>query len=178
MTHILKPTATIFVSLIAFFLMASSVNAQPSFWDDFEKTATEPTTISVYRSPNCECCKHWISHLEKHDFIVEDNVVMNPYAVKEGVGLPKKMASCHTAIVGDYVIEGHVPANDIKQLLKESPNDIAGLAVPEMPHGTPGMETGLRYDDFNVLSFSKNNETGVFSGYKHISQGEYQKQIP
>ncbi len=164
--------------LFLFVLITSSVSvsAQPLFWDSFEKQQSEPLTITVYRSPTCECCKRWIEHLEKHDFVVKDNIVTNTYNVKEAVGLPKQMASCHTAIVGDYVIEGHVPANDIKALLTDKPTTIIGLSVPQMPHGTPGMETSIRYDNFNVLSFSKDDKASIFSSYKHIKHGQYQKQ--
>jgi len=149
-----------------------STSAEPLFWDSFQKTTSEPLTITVYRSPSCQCCKRWIAHLEKHDFIVNDNVVTNTYDVKEAVGLPKKLASCHTAIIGNYVIEGHVPANDIKTLIT-SKSDLAGLAVPQMPHGTPGMETGARYDDFSVIGFTKQAKTRIFSVYKHTSSGHY-----
>ena len=170
--NLLKTAFFLFALLISSF----TVSAEPLFWDSFEKQQTEPLTITDYRSASCQCCKRWIDHLEKHDFIVKDNIVTNTYDVKEAVGLPKQMASCHTAIVGDYVIEGHVPANDIKKLLTDKPTDIAGLSVPQMPHGTPGMETGMRYDDFNVISFTKQGETGIFQSYSHQKDGMYAKQ--
>lgn len=154
-------------------VMTSAGFAQPLFWDSFENNQSEQITITVYRSPTCQCCKRWIEHLEKHNFLVDDRIVMNTYDIKEGVGLPVQMASCHTAIVGDYVIEGHVPANDIKTLLRQQPTDIAGLSVPQMPHGTPGMETGLRYDDFNVISFTKQGKASIFRNYKHDTGGMY-----
>jgi hypothetical protein len=103
------------IFLFLFLLIPSlSASAEPLFWDSFEQQSSEPLNITVYRSPSCQCCERWIAHLEKHNFIVDDKVVMNTYDVKEAVELPKKLASCHTAIIGDYVIEGHVPANDIK----------------------------------------------------------------
>ena len=84
--------------------------------------------------------------------------------LKQKYGITAKLASCHTAIIGGYVIEGHVPAADIKRLLSEKP-DIVGLAVPEMPVGTPGMEMGTRKDSFSVLTFDKNGKTTVFKHY-------------
>jgi len=176
MKSVVKPALAAFICSLAFFLLAHSAHAQSSFWDDYENTATEPTNIIVYRSESCGCCKRWIEHLEKHNFVIEDHVVSNPHQVKEALGLPYQLGSCHTAIVNDYVIEGHVPANDIKTLISTNPRHIAGLSVPQMPHGTPGMETGIRYDDFNVLSFSKDNKVNVFSSYKHINHGQYQQQ--
>jgi hypothetical protein len=178
MKRLSSPAFAALVSSIVLLLLANSINAQPSFWDDVEQTATEPTKIIVYRSESCGCCKRWIEHLEKHNFIIEDHIVSNPHQVKQALGLPYQLGSCHTAIVNDYVIEGHVPAQDIKTLIAEKPKHIAGLSAPQMPHGTPGMETGLRYDDFSVLSYSKQNKISVFSSYKHINNGQYQKQNP
>lgn len=113
--------------------------------------------IVVYRGENCGCCKHWIAHLQKHGFIVEDHVSSEMTSVKKKYGVSEDLASCHTAIVDGYVIEGHVPAQDIVQLLARKPKDIAGLSVPEMPVGPPGMEDPEhgRKDAFNVISFSK-----------------------
>lgn len=177
MKSLLNQTLAAFICPLVLFLLAGSAHAQSSFWDDYDKTATEePTKITVYRSESCGCCKRWIEHLEKHNFVIEDHIVSNPHQVKEALGLPFQLGSCHTAIVNDYVVEGHVPANDIKKLIADNPQHIAGLSVPQMPHGTPGMETGLRYDDFNVLSFSKDNKVNVFSSYKHINHGQYQQQ--
>lgn len=164
--------ANVFLFIITLVISSSSIHAQNSFWDTFEHTATTHT-ITVYRSQTCQCCKRWISHLEKHGFTVDDRVVNNTHAVKDAVNLPRKVSSCHTAIIGDYIIEGHVPAPDIKALLIEKP-DIAGLSVPQMPHGTPGMETGLRSDDFHVFSFTKNGKVGMFNSYKHIGNNQYQ----
>ncbi|NEO24539.1 MAG: hypothetical protein F6K57_36190 [Moorea sp. SIO4A5] len=86
-------------------------------------------------------------------------------AVKEKYNVPQDLASCHTAIINGYAIEGHVPANDIKRLIKEKP-DIAGIAVPGMPLGTPGMEAGERKESFAVLAFSRNGESNIFKDYQ------------
>jgi|SRR5688572_3251735 len=117
--------------------------------------------ITVYRDPNCGCCSKWIEHLIKHGFRVKDNKSDEMSEVKRGLGVPDSMESCHTGVVNGYVIEGHVPAADIQRLLKEKPK-VAGLAVPGMPMGSPGME-GPRTDRYDVLSFDKSGKTSVYA---------------
>jgi len=117
--------------------------------------------ITVYRDPNCGCCTKWIEHLIKHGFRVKDNKSAEMSGIKRGLGVPERLESCHTGVVNGYVIEGHVPAADIKRLLKQKPK-VAGLAVPGMPMGSPGME-GPRKDRYEVLSFDKTGRTRVFA---------------
>jgi len=119
--------------------------------------------ITVYKSPTCGCCKKWVSHLRDNGFTVVAHDVQSvvPYKIKNGV--TQELASCHTATVNGYTIEGHVPASDIKRLLKEKPK-ITGLAVPGMPMGSPGME-GNRKDAYNVVSFDADGNLKVFSSY-------------
>lgn len=119
--------------------------------------------VTVYKSPTCGCCKAWVKHLEENGFSVKAHDVNNvtPFKVKHGV--TPELASCHTAVVDGYVIEGHVPAADIKRLLKERPA-VKGLAVPEMPMGSPGME-GPRKDPYKVLSFDAEGKVRVFASY-------------
>jgi hypothetical protein len=120
----------------------------------------EPT-ITVYRDPNCGCCTKWIEHLTKHGFLVTDRKTDEMTEIKRGLGVPGKLESCHTGVVNGYVIEGHVPAADIQRLLKEK-TKVAGLAVPGMPMGSPGME-GPRTDRYEVVSFDKTGNTKVFA---------------
>lgn len=126
--------------------------------------SVQASEITVYKSPSCGCCKKWVSHLRNNGFKVIAIDVKNvvPYKIKHGVTKP--LASCHTALVGGYTIEGHVPAADIKRLLKQRPK-IKGLAVPGMPMGTPGME-GRRKDAYKVLTFDASGKTSVYSHYK------------
>ncbi len=124
----------------------------------------ELTEIEVYRSPSCDCCSKWITHLEQNQFKVKDVVSNDVQTKKDEVGVPKNMASCHTAIVNGYVIEGHVPAVDIRKLLKLKPR-VIGISVPGMPVGTPGMEMGERKDPYKVVSFDKEKNYKVFSRY-------------
>jgi hypothetical protein len=127
--------------------------------------AGKPVDIVVYRSPTCNCCGKWLEHLKKNNFNVKDIVTNDVEAIKHKYGVSEAMASCHTAIVGDYVVEGHVSATDIMTLLKTRPN-VAGIAVPGMPSGTPGMEMGGRKDPYNVMSFDKENHYEIFHSYE------------
>ncbi len=120
--------------------------------------------ITVYRSPTCECCTKWMDHLEQNGFIVADKISMNLADIKDQLQIPNKMTSCHTALIGDYIIEGHVPADDIKRLLLEQPK-VNGLAVPDMPVGSPGMEYGERVDPYTVFSFKQDGKLSVFNQY-------------
>jgi hypothetical protein len=126
--------------------------------------AEDKIDIVVNRSPTCSCCGKWIDHLKQNDFNVKDIVTDDVQAIKTKNGITPELASCHTAIVNGYAIEGHVPASDIKKLLKDKPK-VAGLTVPAMPMGTPGMEMGGKKDAYQVLSFDKNSQTQVFNSY-------------
>ncbi len=120
--------------------------------------------MTVYKSPTCGCCKKWISHLEKNGFKVTAHNVQSvqPYKIKNKI--TPELASCHTARINGYTIEGHVPAKDILRLLKEKAK-VSGLAVPGMPVGSPGMEMGNRKDNYDVVSFDDNGKQEVFSSY-------------
>jgi hypothetical protein len=136
-----------------------------SFGLKAESAAPEQAVdVTVYRSPTCGCCGKWIDHLKQHHFNVKDIVTDDMESIKNKYGVPKEMASCHTAIVDGYVIEGHVPADDIDTLLKSKPK-VTGLAVPGMVTGSPGMEMGGRQDPYDVMSFDKENHFRVFNSY-------------
>jgi hypothetical protein len=117
--------------------------------------------ITVYKSASCGCCNAWIAHLERNGFEVKARNVVDVTPYKVRLGVTPELGSCHTAQIGGYTIEGHVPAADIKRLLKERPK-VAGLAVPGMPEGSPGME-GPRPQRYEVLSFDARGETRVFA---------------
>jgi len=119
--------------------------------------------ITVYKSPTCGCCTKWIKHLEKNGFNVKTYNSGNMSVVKYEMGVKPKHQSCHTAMVDGYYIEGHVPVNDIKRLLTEKPK-AAGLAVPGMTMGSPGME-GNRKDPYSVLLIRKDGVQKVYSEY-------------
>lgn len=119
-------------------------------------SAMAASTVEVHSDPNCGCCGAWVEHLEDNGFKVDHQRHNDVRGVKIEQGVTPDLASCHTAMVDGYVIEGHVPADDIKALLEERP-DVAGLAVPGMPHGSPGMETG-RVDDYAVVSWTRDRQ--------------------
>lgn len=124
----------------------------------------EPDII-VYKSPYCGCCKKWIDHLEDSDFRVRVINSRDMDAVKKDIGLPAGLASCHTAIVGGkYIIEGHVPAPDIRSLMTDD-GDFVGLAAPGMPIGSPGME-GPNPVEYEVLAFDTEGNATVFATHK------------
>ena len=102
--------------------------------------AQSATQIEVFKSPYCGCCEKWVEHMEKSGFKVSAHNVNDVPAARKNLGMPDRFGSCHTAKIGGYVVEGHVPAADIQRLLKEKPKAI-GLAAPGMPQGSPGMET-------------------------------------
>lgn len=125
----------------------------------------EQVDIVVHRSPSCSCCGKWVEHLKQNNFNVKDIVSDDVQAIKNKYGVTQEMASCHTAIVNGYVVEGHVPASDIRTLLKNKPG-VVGIAVPGMPSGTPGMEMGGKKDAYQVISFDKKNQRQVFNSYQ------------
>ena len=131
-----------------------------------KQTPLKSTALNatVYHSPDCNCCGGWIDHLKAQGFQITDFSTPDIETVKQKYNVPDNLSSCHTAIVNGYVIEGHVPANDIKRLLQEKPN-VTGLSVPQMPVGTPGMEMGDRKDPFSVLSFDSKGSVAVFNDY-------------
>jgi hypothetical protein len=125
----------------------------------------KPIDIVVYRSPSCECCGKWLEHLKNNNFNVKDILTEDVQAVKQKYGISAAVSSCQTAIVDGYIVEGHVPANDIINLLKTRPK-IVGISVPGMPMGTPGMEMGGKKDAYKVMSFDKENDYKVFNSYQ------------
>lgn len=123
--------------------------------------------VEVWKSPTCGCCKDWIAHMEKSGFRFTVHEVGNT-AMRQRLKIPMALGSCHTALVGRYAIEGHVPARDVQRLLKEKPEAI-GLTVPGMPVGSPGMdgpEYGGRKDPYDVLLIALDGSTRVFSSYR------------
>ncbi|MBA4328141.1 MAG: metal-binding protein [Polaromonas sp.] len=122
--------------------------------------------VEVWKDPNCGCCKDWVVHMEANGFDVKVHDSGNS-AARKRLGVPDKLGSCHTALVGGYAIEGHVPAREVHRLLKERPAAV-GLSVPGMPVGSPGMdgpEYGTRKDPYDVVLFSRSGATRVYQSY-------------
>ncbi len=123
----------------------------------------DPQVMQVYKSATCACCQKWVDYVRRRGFKVTVSEVSDMNSVKRDLGVPSKVAACHTAVVGGYFIEGHVPAEDITRLLAEHP-DIAGLAVPGMPIGSPGME-GPIAQPYSVLAVQKDGKLTVFANH-------------
>lgn len=126
--------------------------------------ASDALKITVYRDPSCSCCEGWIEHLTTQGFQPRNVLTSNIDTLKQQYGVPNDLASCHTAVINGYVIEGHVPADEIKRLLAEQPH-VTGIAVPGMVVGTPGMESGDVREPFSVFSFDEQENAEVFNQY-------------
>lgn len=119
--------------------------------------------VTVYHNPSCGCCGKWVEHLEANGFSVTTVPQENLEPVKRRLGIPPELGSCHTALVEGYAVEGHVPAQSLRRLLKEKPS-IVGLAVPGMPQGSPGMESPTP-ERYNVIAFDEARRSKVFDRY-------------
>ncbi len=150
----LKLISVYLVAVVMIWLVAST-GAQ---------AAPETFEITVYRAPSCSCCGGWMKHLTTQGFQTRNVLTSDMNAVKQQHRVPNDLASCHTAVINGYVIEGHVPANDIKRLIAQKPN-VAGIAVPGMPIGTPGMESENVPDPFSVFSFDQQGKAEAFNQY-------------
>lgn len=125
-------------------------------------SAANAAALTVYKSASCGCCAKWVEHVEKHGFTVKVVNVDDVMAVKANAGIPDKLASCHTSMVGGYVVEGHVPAADIKKLLAQKPK-AKGIAVAGMPMGAPGMEHGDHREPFETVLIKTDGSTASFA---------------
>ena len=152
--------STGYAVLIALLITAGGVGAGSLLLNQKNARAAD---IVVYKSSTCGCCKKWVSHLEQNGYTVEvhNQNRSKLSSIKAEMEVPRGLQSCHTAKIGGYVIEGHVPADVIARLLKEKPQ-IKGLAVPGMPMGSPGME-GSRRDAYDVLALQENGKTSIFT---------------
>lgn len=127
------------------------------------RAGAAPIALTVYKDPSCGCCTKWVDHLRAAGLrpSVQDRTDMD--ALKDSLGVPSTLRSCHTAVAGRYVIEGHVPAGDLRKLIAASPKGVVGLAVPEMPVGSPGMEIAGRADRYDVIAFAADGSTKLFA---------------
>ena len=118
-------------------------------------------TLTVYKTPTCGCCKEWVKHVQANGFTVKAVDMNDLSQVKRDAGVPAALESCHTALIGTYVVEGHVPADLVKKMLAEKPA-IIGLSVPGMVDGPPGMEQGNK-QPYSVIAFAKGGTTRVYA---------------
>ena len=127
------------------------------------QAAAAGTPITVYKTPTCGCCKDWVKHLEKNGFTPKPHDLNDLSETKDTLGVPDALRSCHTAVIGRYVIEGHVPADLIRKVLADKPTNILGLAVPGMPAGSPGMEVPGRKDPYDVIAFTRDGKRSIYA---------------
>ena len=126
--------------------------------------AQSPIKIVVYKDPSCGCCQKWVEHMNANGFIASvTNTDMRP--IKTQHKIAPHLESCHTTLVGGYVVEGHVPASDVKRLLKERPQGILGLTIPGMPASAPGMDV-MPFQPYTVLTFDAQGKTAVYSRHE------------
>ncbi|RIA47233.1 DUF411 domain-containing protein [Dichotomicrobium thermohalophilum] len=154
-----------FLTAVMVLLATTLMPLTPVQASDQSTRAQSLPIVEMTKHPQCGCCTEWADHLRAAGFEVKVTETRKMWGVKRLAGIPKDLDSCHTATVGGYVIEGHVPADDIKRLLAEHP-DVKGLAVPGMPIGSPGMEFGNRTEPYDVLSFDADGQTDVFQSYR------------
>jgi hypothetical protein len=147
----MNPFALFLSILLALFVQGAAADPLPE--------------VVMHKDPNCGCCSAWAEHLEANGFKVKTVAERDMQAVKRRFAVPQRLTSCHTARVGGYVIEGHVPASAIKRLLREKPA-LAGLAVPGMPLGSPGMEVPGKRDPYDVVSFDGAGGSRVFESHR------------
>jgi hypothetical protein len=121
-----------------------------------------PIPITMYKSPTCGCCTDWGDHMKANGFVVTVRDLENLAPIKADVGVPARLQSCHTAVVEGYVVEGHVPADLVKKMLREKPQ-VVGIAVPGMPIGSPGMEQGPTKQPYDVVLFDAQGRTTVYA---------------
>ena len=124
---------------------------------------TDDAVVTVYKSPTCACCSKWVEYLQAKGYEVKTVDLDDLSEIKAASGVPRQLQTCHTAVVGGYVVEGHVPADVLAKLLKEQPK-VSGIAVPGMPVGSPGMEVpGTPAQSYDVIAWDKTGKTSVYA---------------
>lgn len=149
------PSAKIIWTLLALLSLTLSAHGE-----------INPTTLEVYKNPQCGCCGKWVEHIDQAGFETQVTERNDLSQLKAELGIGSQYQSCHTATNGQYVFEGHVPAQVIKRFLANPPEGALGLAVPGMPVGSPGMEMGDRHQDYNVLLLNQDGTASVFEEIK------------
>ena len=152
-----KPT--LWLGALGAVLIAAIASA---VWLGQPTEAIADADIVVYKTPSCGCCVKWVDHLRENGLTVDVKNVNNTRSTQRKYGVPAQLGSCHTAVVGNYWVEGHVPADLVKILMTEKPTDIEGISVPGMPMGSPGME-GPNPQTYDVVAYQSDGETRVYA---------------
>lgn len=138
------------------------IAAVAAAWVGVRTTVADSAEMVVYKTPTCGCCSNWVAYLRDNGFDVSVVDVSNTQPARERFGVPRRLGSCHTARVGNYWVEGHVPADLIRRLLAEKPDNISGITVPGMPIGSPGME-GPNPVTYNILAYGPDGQVTVYA---------------
>jgi len=179
MSSVLNQKLTLPIVLALTFLTACNGNTKPPADTSVNKSIQEgqnsfknsSTELTVYKSPTCGCCKHWITHLEQENFTTETKHPDSLTAIKDQLKIPTNKRSCHTAVSQQgFVFEGHVPARYIQEFLANPPKDAIGLSVPAMPIGSPGMEVGDKFMPYSVFVLKDNASDEVFARVETAEQ--------
>jgi len=140
----------------------AAVVAAAAAWLGIPATDADGADIVVYKTPSCGCCSNWVAHLRDNGFEVSVVNVSSTQPTRERLGVPGRLGSCHTAQVGKYWVEGHVPADLVERLITEQPGDVRGIAVPGMPMGSPGME-GPYPVTYDVLAYGSDGQATIYA---------------
>lgn len=153
--------------VLAGFAVSLSLTVQGEDKAETKTNPSEPVEMKVFRSPACGCCEKWIAHMKQEGFKIVDMPTDDMESVKAKLGVPGHLQSCHTAEVAGHIVEGHVPASDVKKMLKTTPKG-HGISAPGMPVGSPGMEVGNLAGEYDVILFDPKGKTKTFNKYsKH-----------
>jgi len=141
--------------------LALVLSVAPGLRADEPAATGELPVVKVWKTPSCGCCGKWVTHMQEAGFTVEVTDLADVDPIKAQHGIPPQLSSCHTAVVGGYVVEGHVPADDVRRLLKEKP-PVTGLAAPGMPAGSPGMDVPDS-PPYTVVSFTRDGQSKPYA---------------
>jgi hypothetical protein len=154
--------------LVIIGLVACSEQVTTTDAKEVVSVALTDVKLDVFKSPTCECCGRWVNYIDDKGFDATTHHPADLNAVKQKFGIAPEYQSCHTGVSKEgYVFEGHIPADIMQKFLVEKPKNALGLAVPGMPIGSPGMEMGDRYDDYDVLLLNKDGSSSVYARIEH-----------
>lgn len=128
--------------------------------------ANTDKNMTIYESPSCGCCVFWSDYMSKNGFNIKEVKTNDVLHIKSQYGIKPEYMSCHTAVVDGYIIEGHVPYQEVERLLSEKPKNVIGISTPGMPQGSPGMEQGMEDDVYDVLILYKDGTSKVYATYR------------
>lgn len=158
----MKPSRFIAYASVIIIIAAGAIwYIVSDYYSSHEAVPTAKADVVMYKNAGCQCCDKWAAYMQGSGYTVKTVAAQNLAAIKADQGIPQNMGACHTALIGNYVIEGHVPAEDIMRLQKEAP-DAKGLVVPGMPASSPGMNTALN-EPYEVYLLKNDGSTEVYA---------------